>query len=170
MLTFQEIKDAIEKLSIEPNTNKKAGVKDEYSTGEIQTIRQVALQLGYTLPDAGCKCKNQMRDLVIKLKLWSKQHPEECHYQMKRGIIRVHSDGTNTYALNLTDERAEYLLKTDPNAYTYITKIAETNKVEAKTEAKKTSSKKSSSKKSGSKKTTETKTEQSENIVDIIKG
>lgn len=164
MLSFQEIKEAIEGFSIEPN--KKAGTnKDEYSTEEIQTIRQVALQLGYSLPDAGCKCKNQWRDLVIKLKLWSKQHPEECHYQMKRGIIRVHSDGTNTYALNLTDERAEYLLKTDPNAYTYITKIAD--KVEAKTEAKKTSSKKSSSKK---KKATETKTEQSENIVDIVKG
>ena len=163
MLTFQEIKDAIEKLSIEPN--KKAGVKDEYSTEEIQTIRQVALQLGYSLPDAGCKCKNQWRDLVIKLKLWSRQHPEECHYQMKRGIIRVHSDGTNTYALNLTDERAEYLLKTDPNAYTYITKIAETDKVEVKTKAK-SSPKKTSSKK---KKTTETKSEQSENIVDIVK-
>lgn len=162
MLTFQEIKDAIESLSIEPN--KKAGVKDEYSADEIQTIRQVALQLGYSLPDAGCKCKNQWRDLVIRLKLWSKQHNEECHYVMKRGIIRVHSDGTNTYALNLTDQRAEYLLKTDPNAYTYITKIAD--KAEAKTEAKKTSSKKSSSKK---KKTTETKTEQSENIVDIVK-
>lgn len=158
MLTFQEIKDAIEKLSIEPN--KKAGVKDEYSTEDIQTIRQVALQLGYSLPDVGCKCKNQWRDLVIRLKLWSKQHPEECHYSMKRGIIRVHSDGTNTYALNLTDERAEYLLKTDPNAYTYITKIAD------KVGAKKTSSKKSSSKK---KKTAETKTEQSENIVDIVK-
>ena len=167
MLTFQEIKDAIEKLSIEPN--KKAGVKDAYSTEEIQIIRQVALQLGYSLPDAGCKCKNQWRDLVIRLKLWSKQHPEECHYQMKRGIIRVHSDGTNTYALNLTDERAEYLLKTDPNAYTYITKIAETNKVEVKTKAKSsTSSKKTGSK--SKKKTTETKTEQSENIVDIVKG
>lgn len=166
MLTFQEIKDAIEGLSIE-EPNKKAGVKDEYSTDEIQTIRQVALQLGYSLPDAGCKCKNQWRDLVIKLKLWLKQHPSGfCHYQMKRGIIRVHSDGTNTYALNLTDERAEYLLKTDPNAYTYITKIAETNKAEAKVKAK-SSSKKSSSKK---KKTTETKTEQSENIVDIVKG
>lgn len=163
MLTFQEIKDAIESLSIEPN--KKAGAKDEYSTEEIQIIRQVALQLGYSLPDAGCKCKNQWRDLVIRLKLWSKQHPEECHYVMKRGIIRVHSDGTNTFSLNLTDQRAEYLLKTDPNAYTYITKIAD--KVGAKTEAKKTSSKKSSSKK---KKTTETKTEQSENIVDIVKG
>ena len=167
MLTFQEIKDAIESLSIEPN--KKVGVKDEYSTGEIQTIRQVALQLGYSLPDAGCKCKNQWRDLVIRLKLWSKQHNEECHYVMKRGIIRVHSDGSNTYALNLTNERAEYLLKTDPNAYTYITKIAD--KDEAKTEAKKTSSK-SSTKKSSSKKkkTIETKTEQSENIVDIVKG
>lgn len=162
MLTFQEIKDAIEKLSIEPNM--KTDVKDEYSAEEVQIMRQIALQLGYSLPDIGCKCKNQWRDLVIKLKLWSKQHPEECHYSMKRGIIRVHSDGTNTYTLNLTDQRAEYLLKTDPNAYTYITKIAD--KVEAKTEAKKTSSKKSSSKK---KKTTETKTEQSENIVDIIK-
>lgn len=166
MLTFQEIKEAIESLSIEPN--KKAGVKDEYSTEEIQTIRQVALQLGYSLPDAGCKCKNQWRDLVIKLKLWSKQHPEECHYQMKRGIIRAHLDGTNTYALNLTDERAEYLLKTDPNAYTYITKIAETNKAEAKVKAKSSSSSKKTGSKS-KKKTTETKTEQSENIVDIVK-
>lgn len=164
MLTFQEIKDAIEGLSIEPNKN--AGVKDEYSTEEIQTIRQVALQLGYSLPDAGCKCKNQWRDLVIKLKLWSKQHPEECHYQMKRGIVRVHSDGTNTYALNLTDPRAEYLLKTDPNAYTYITKIAEVDK--AKSTAKPSSSPKKT--RSGSKKKkTETKTEQSENTVDIVK-
>ena len=168
MLTFQEIKDAIESLSIE-EPNKNASVKDEYSTEEIQTIRQVALQLGYTLPDAGCKCKNQMRDLVIKLKLWLKQHPTGfCHYSMKRGIVRVHSDGTNTYALNLTDQRAEYLLKTDPNAYTYITKIAEVDKAKAKATAKaKPSSKKTSPKK---KKSVETKTEQSENIVDIVKG
>ena len=169
MLTFQEIKDAIESLSIEPN--KKVGVKDEYSTEEIQTIRQVASQLGFTLPDnATCKCKNQYNDLVIKLKLWLKQHPSDfCHYSMKRGIIRVHSDGTNTYALNLTDERAEYLLKTDPNAYTYITKIAETNKAEAETKAKSSSSSKKTISKS-KKKATETKTEQSENIVDIVKG
>lgn len=110
MLTFQELKDKIESFP--------QFVEDQQTKNEI---KQVASQLGYTVPD--CKCQDKFNDLVIKLKLWSRQHPTECHYQMRPGIVRRGPEG-NVYNLNLTDETAEWILENDPEGAKYITKIA----------------------------------------------
>lgn len=110
LLTFEQIKQMIDGFSLTPE------IKDR------NDIRLVAQQLGYTVPN--CTCKDKFADLVVKLKLWLRQHPTDfCHYAMKAGVVRKGSKGTNVYNLNLTDEEAVWLLENDPEAKSYITKI-----------------------------------------------
>lgn len=116
MFTFKEIKELIDGFVTTPSEQEKLQIRD------------VAQQLGYDVPD--CKCKDKFADLVIKLKIWLKQHPTDfCHYDMKRGVVRRYKDGTNVYNLNLTDEKAEWLLENDPEAQNYLTKIISTENV-----------------------------------------
>lgn len=112
MLTYNEIRDIIESLPM-------AVDKDDRETTEL--IKKVGKRLGYTIPD--CRCHDKFSDLSVKLKIWLRNHPEECHYQMRPGIVRRGPDGTNIYNLNLTDESAEWLLENDPEGAKYITKI-----------------------------------------------
>lgn len=88
-------------------------------------IKAVASQIGFNTPDTTCKCKDKYNDLIIKLKLWKKDHQEPCHYSMSRGIIRKGPDGKNIFALNLDDAKAEWLLQFDPEAPKYIKRIAD---------------------------------------------
>lgn len=110
LLTFPEIKQLIDSFPLTPE------LKDR------NDIRGVAEQLGYTVPN--CACKDKFGDLVVKLKLWLRQHPDGFpHYAMKAGVVRKGSKGTNIYNLNLTDEEAIWLLENDPEAKNYLTKI-----------------------------------------------
>lgn len=112
MLTHNELKDIIESLPMTVD-------KDDRETTEL--IKKVGKQLGYAIPD--CRCHDKWSDLSVKLKLWLRNHPEECHYTIRPGIVRRGPDGNNIYNLNLTDETAEWILENDPEGARYITKI-----------------------------------------------
>lgn len=115
MLTHNELKDIIESLPMTVD-------KDDRETTEL--IKKVAKQIGYSVPD--CRCQDKWSDLSVKLHLWLRNHPEECHYTIRPGIVRRGPDGTNIYNLNLTDESAEWLLENDPEGARFITKIVDT--------------------------------------------
>lgn len=115
MYTHEELLRAID--SFEPSESLSNQTKAE--------VKAVATQIGFNAPDATCKCKDKYNDLIIKLKLWRKEHFEPVHYTMKRGIIRKGPDGKNIFALNLNDAKAEWLLQFDPEAPKYIKKIAD---------------------------------------------
>lgn len=110
MLTFEELKEKIESFPMH--------VEDQSIKNDVKIV---AKQIGYSVPD--CKCQDKFNDLVIKLKLWLRQHPEPCHYTIRPGIVRRGPDGNNIYNLNLTDETAEWILENDPEGAKYITKI-----------------------------------------------
>lgn len=88
-------------------------------------IIAVAGQIGFSTPSRSCKCKSGWSDLVIRLRLWAKQHLTACHYSIQPGIVRKGPDGKNVYSLNITDETAEWLLENDEVAAKFITKISE---------------------------------------------
>lgn len=119
MYTHEELLRAID--SFEPSESLSNQTKAE--------IKAVATQIGFNVPDATCKCKDKYNDLIIKLKLWAKEHFEPVHYEMKRGVIRKGPDG-NIFALNLDDAKAEWLLQFDPEAPKYIKKIADSEPVQ----------------------------------------
>lgn len=119
MLTFEQVKETIEKFDLSQSS---------FTRDEKLDLNKVASQLGFGLPDPNCKCHDKYKDLIIKLKLWLKNHADGfCHYTMRNGIVRKGSHGQNVYALNLTDEEAEWLIENDEIARKYITKILETN-------------------------------------------
>lgn len=119
MLTFEDIKNTIEKYDL---------TQSEFTRDEKLELNKAASQLGFAIPNANCKCQDKYKDLVIKLKLWLKNHADGfCHYTMRPGVVRLGSHGQNVYALNLTDEEAEWLIENDEIARKYITKILETN-------------------------------------------
>lgn len=115
MYTHEELLRTID--SFEPSESLSNQTKAE--------VKAVASQIGFNAPDATCKCKDKYNDLIIKLKLWRKDHQEPCHYSMSRGIIRKGPDGKNIFALNLDDDKAEWLLQFDPEAPKYIKRIAD---------------------------------------------
>ena len=115
MYTHEELLRAID--SFEPSESLSNQTKAE--------VKAVATQIGFNAPDATCKCKDKYNDLIIKLKLWRKDHFEQCHYTMKRGVIKKGPDGKNIFSLNLDDAKAEWLLQFDPEAPKYIKKIAD---------------------------------------------
>lgn len=117
MLTFEELKNKIESF---PEHVEDQSIKNE--------IRIVAEQLGFTVPN--CKCQDKFNDLVVKLKLWSRQHPTECHFKIRAGIVRRTPWG-NAYNLNLTDEMAEWILENDQEGARFITKIIEIEQVQS---------------------------------------
>lgn len=114
MLNIENIKNALSNIDI-----------DNITEQNKISIREIASQIGFTTPDAGCKCKDGYRDLFIKLRLWVKAHPNGLHYTMKPGIVRKGSKGQNVYNLTLTDSEAEWLLENDPEGAVFITKILE---------------------------------------------
>lgn len=120
MYTHEELLRAID--SFEPSESLSNQTKAE--------IKTVATQIGFNAPDATCKCKDKYNDLIIKLKLWRKDHQEPCHYSMSRGIIRKGPDGKNIFALNLDDSKALWLLENDPEASKYIKRIADDEPVQ----------------------------------------
>lgn len=88
-------------------------------------IIAVAKQIGFSVPNRNCKCVNGWSDLVIRLKLWMRQHPTAPHFTIQPGIVRKGPDGNNVTNLNITDEAALWLLKNDEVAAKYITQISE---------------------------------------------
>lgn len=114
MLNIEEIKSQLGLIDI-----------DNITEQNKITIREIAGQIGFSTPDAGCKCRDSYRDLYIKLSLWVKNHPGGLHYTMKPGIVRKGSKGQNVYNLTLTDSEAEWLLENDPEGAKFITKILE---------------------------------------------
>lgn len=114
MLNIENIKNALSNIDI-----------DNITENDKIIIRKIAGQIGFTTPDAGCKCKDGYRDLYIKLSLWVKAHPDGLHYVIKPGIVRKGSKGQNVYNLNLTDEEAEWILANDSEGAKFITKILE---------------------------------------------
>lgn len=113
MLTFEELKEKIESFPMH--------VEDQSIKNDVKIV---AKQIGYSVPD--CKCQDKFNDLVIKLKIWLRNHPEPCHYTIRPGIVRRGPDGNNIYNLNLTDETAEWILANDPEGARFITKIVDT--------------------------------------------
>lgn len=119
MLSFEQIVDIINKIGDSELDN--TSIKNREN--RLSLIR-VAEQLGYVVPN--CGCKDKFKDLLIKIRIWIKQHPNGFpHYAMKAGVVRKGKRGTNIYNLNLTDEEAEWLLENDPEAKNYLTKIIE---------------------------------------------
>ena len=115
MLTFKEVKETIEKY---------AQVTAPLEREDKQAIAEVASQLGFSIPDPNCNCKDKYHDLVIKLQLWLRTHRDGfCHYEIAPGIVRKGSKGQNVYNLNLTDEEAEWLIENDPVAAKYIKRV-----------------------------------------------
>lgn len=112
MLNIEEVKGQLESIDI-----------DNIVEQDKISIREIANQIGFSTPDANCKCKDGYRDLFIKLRLWVKNHPNGLHYTMKPGIVRKGSQGQNVYNLTLTDDEAEWLLENDPEGAKFITKI-----------------------------------------------
>lgn len=126
MLTFKEVKETIEKYS---QTTTPLEREDK------QAIAEVAVQLGFSIPDPNCNCKDKYHDLIIKLQLWLRAHQDGfCHYEIAPGIVRKGSKGQNVYNLNLTDEEAEWLIENDPVAARYIKRILPDETEETKPE------------------------------------
>lgn len=88
-------------------------------------IIAAAKQIGFSVPNRNCKCVNGWSDLVIRLKIWMRQHPTPCHFSIQPGIVRRGPDGANVTNLNITDESALWLLENDEVAAKYITQISE---------------------------------------------
>lgn len=114
MLTHNEIKDIIDNLPMTVN-------KDDRNTTEL--IKKVGKQLGYAIPD--CRCHDKWSDLSVKLKLWLRNHPEECNWTIRPGIVRRTPFG-NCFNLSITNQMAEWLLENDPESVKWITKIVDT--------------------------------------------
>ena len=115
MLTFKEVKETIEKY---------AQATAPLEREDKQAIAEVASQLGFSIPDPNCNCKDKYHDLIIKLQLWLRTHQDGfCHYEIAPGIVRKGSKGQNVYNLNLTDEEAEWLIENDPVAAKYIKRV-----------------------------------------------
>ena len=122
MKSFEKIKEFVDLIDL--NSHK-------YSREDELTIRAIASQLGYSWPNCNCNLLDKLKDLVIKIKLFVRNHPEGfSHYVMSPGIVRIAEDGVYVTNNNLTDAYAEEFLAKYADASTYIKRILPAETVE----------------------------------------
>lgn len=87
---------------------------------ELQTsLANCAKEIGYTIPT--CSCKNKWQDLIWKLQIFVKQHPNgfpiyKWNAPYKRLLLK---DGTIIVQSNFTDEQAKQWLEENPTKTEY---------------------------------------------------